>query len=258
MIITKLLSSLLDAVKLSAAKCVFIEIFKRHGVDLKKAIPAMEELCNHQKQANEVAARERKRKAAKLRFPTATLQNTDLSQKKNLNAAMVKRLAIGAWVKDFAHLVFIGPTGTMKTTLACAFANALLDRDYKVLFYRFEYLIDELQTADDKEDRKCMTRLMNKLVKTDVIVIDDWGLFPLKSSQRRLLFNLVESREDKGSLIITSQYPPEKWHEVFGEATSADAVLDRIVHRANLFDFKGEESMRKLQAKNNGGVYVKH
>jgi DNA replication protein DnaC len=239
-------------------KSTFVEVFTRYGIDIKLAMAAMEESLGHQKQADEVAARERKRKAAKLRFPTATLENADLSQKKNLKPAMVKRLAKGEWLTDFAHLIFIGPTGTMKTTLACAFANALIDRDFRILFYRFENLIGDLQIADDKEDRKCIDRLLRKLDKFNVLVIDDWGLFPVKASQRRLLFNLVERREDKGSLIITSQYPPEKWHEVFGEPTSADAVLDRIVHRANLFDFSGEESMRKLQAKNNRGVYVKH
>lgn len=258
MIITKLLASLFDALKMGAIKNIFIAVFTRHGIDIKLAMAAMEELLGHQLQADDIAKRERKRKSAKLRFPTATLENADLSHKKELKTAMVKRLAKGEWVGEFAHLIFIGPTGTMKTTLACAFANALIDRDYKVLFYRFEYLIDELQTADDKEDRKCIIRLLRKLEKIDVLVIDDWGLFPVKANQRRLLFDLVERREDKGSLIITSQYPPEKWHEVFGEDTSADAVLDRIVHRSNLFDFKGEESMRKLNAKSNRGVYVKH
>ncbi|QLJ07238.1 ATP-binding protein [Pseudoalteromonas sp. JSTW] len=255
---TKKLASLCNLLKLNAIKEYIGPVFKKYGIDINQAMLALEELFGYQVQENDIAKQLRSRKAAQLRFPNSMLENIDFGLKKGLNPAIVKRLAKGDWVKECAHLIFIGPTGTMKTTLACAFANALIVRGYKVRFYTLFDLLEALKIEDDKEDRNYLKRFLRKLKSIDVLVIDDWALFPLKTSQRRLLFEVIQQREDKGSLIITSQYPPNKWHEAIGDGTTADAVLDRIVHCSNTFNFSDEESVRKLLGQKNGGVYVKH
>lgn len=237
---------------------IFDAVVSRYGVDSDVAKALFIDLMQAQKQEDDAQSQLRMRKNAKLRWPDANLQEIDFKLQKPLTKALVSRLAKGEWVNSHGHLVFVGPTGTAKTTLACAFSNALIGLGYKVLFERFYDLLIKLQTEDKKEDRKCLSRLMRKLELLDVLIIDDWCLTPLSISQRRLLFDLIERREGKGSMIITSQFPPEQWYSAFGDDTTADAILDRIVHCANIIDFKGKESFRKLNAKKMGGDHVEH
>jgi DNA replication protein DnaC len=256
--ITRELANKIDSLKLSSMKPHFESVMKKHEVELNKVSAAFEELAELQMQQNNVDTQIRYRKAANLRWPHASISNIDYRRQKPLTKKDAERLAEGHWVKEHCHLLLIGPTGAAKTTLACAFANELIARGYRVSFYRFNDLLLELKSADNNPDRKVYQRLIKKLVKVPVLILDDWGISQMGADQRRLLFDLIEQREDSGSLIITSQYQPCEWHTAFGDVTMADAILDRIVHSAHVFDFKKVESFRKIKALKGGIDNVKH
>ena len=110
-----------------------------------------------------------------------------------------------------------------------------------MLYRRASRLFAELATARG-EGR--LSRLMATLERTRLLIIDDWGPEPLTAEQRRDLLEIVDDRYEKGSLLITSQIPIGRWHEVIGDHTIGDAILDRVIHRAHRLELKGP-SMRK-------------
>ena len=186
---------------------------------------------------------------AKLRWPNAVIGMIDYQLHPGLEPAKMEGLAELHWLRNKQHVVFTGPTGGGKTHLACALANKVIMSGINVLFFRFNELLLQL-TAADKEER--FTPYCKKLNRASVVVIDDWGVAPLSAAQRHLLFEFIESRDQKGSLIITSQYSMSNWHEAFGDPTIADSVLDRIVHNAHHIDRKNCGSIRRKLGVNGG------
>ena len=138
----------------------------------------------------------------------------------------------------------MGSTGVGKSWLACALGHKACREGYSVLYKRAPRLFADLATARG-EGR--LPRLLATLERTRLLIIDDWGPEPLTAEQRRDLLEIVDDRYDKGSLLITSQVPVCRWHDVVGDLTIADAILDRVVHRAHRLELKGG-SMRKRQA----------
>jgi DNA replication protein DnaC len=137
-----------------------------------------------------------------------------------------------------------GPTGVGKSWLACALGHKACRDGFSVLYRRAPRLFAELATARG-EGR--LARLMRSLERTRLLIIDDWGPEPLNAEQRRDLLEIVDDREGKGSLLITSQVPIGRWHEIIGDPTQGDAILDRVIHRSHRIELKGE-SLRKRQA----------
>ncbi|WP_395344910.1 IS21-like element helper ATPase IstB [Ningiella sp. W23] len=180
-------------------------------------------------------------KAARLRWPNMTVADLDYSLFPSLKQAKVNELAFLNWVVNCHHVIITGATGTGKTTIACALANKAISEGIPVLYFRFNELILNLVAADKQEK---LTALRRKLLKTPLIVLDDWGISPLSSIERHLLFELIESRDKKGSMLITSQYPVKSWYDAFQDPTLADATLDRIVHQTHEINLKGG-SIRK-------------
>ena len=180
-------------------------------------------------------------KAARLRWPNMTVADLDYSLFPSLKQAKVKELALLNWVVNCHHLIITGATGTGKTTIACALANKAISEGIPVLYFRFNELILNLVAADKHEK---LAALRRKLLKTPLIVLDDWGISPLSAIERHLLFELIESRDKKGSMLITSQYPVKSWYDAFQDPTLADATLDRIVHQTHEINLKGG-SIRK-------------
>ena len=131
-----------------------------------------------------------------------------------------------------------------KTWLACALTQAACRNGTAALYKRLPRLFDELELAHG--DGR-FPRLFRSLTKTQLLILDDWGPDRLTSSQRRDLMEIVEDRYQAGSTIITSQLPLSTWHDVIGEPTFADAILDRIVHNAYRLELTGQ-SMRKTKA----------
>ena len=145
------------------------------------------------------------------------------------------------WIRDHQHLVIGGPTGVGKSWLACALGHKACRDGFSVLYRRAPRLFSELAIARG-EGR--LTRLMATLARARLLIIDDWGPEPLNADQRRDLLEIVDDRYENGSLLITSQVPVSRWHEVIADPTIGDAILDRVVHRAHRIELKGP-SLRK-------------
>jgi DNA replication protein DnaC len=141
-------------------------------------------------------------------------------------------------------MLVTGPCGIGKSWLSCALAQKACRDGHTVLYARVPRLFADLELAHG--DGR-FARLFRLLVKTDLLVLDDWGPDRLTASQRRDLMEIVEDRHGKTSTLITSQLPLDKWHDIIGEPTFADAILDRIVHNAYRLQLDGP-SMRKLKA----------
>lgn len=198
----------------------------------------------------ETASRETKRfesrmRTAKLRHLGASPEDIDYRSRRNLDKALFQQLLTGKWIKDRRNLMITGPCGVGKTWLACALAQSACRTGKTVLYKRLPRLFDELELAHG--DGR-FPRLFRGLTKTDLLILDDWGPDRLNASQRRDLMEIVEDRYEAGSILITSQLPVDAWHDVIGEPTFADAILDRLVHNAYRIGLDGQ-SMRKTKVK---------
>jgi DNA replication protein DnaC len=180
---------------------------------------------------------------AKLRH-NACIEDIDMRHPRGLNKAMVTKLSTGQWVREHLNLLIIGPTGVGKSYLACAFAQSACRGGFSAFYARLSRLLQDLAIA--KADGR-YARVMAGLAKTDVLVLDDFGLEKMNGEQRRDLLEIVEDRHGRRSTIVTSQVPLEHWHEAIGDPTLGDATLDRVVHNAYKIELKGG-SMRKHQA----------
>ncbi len=198
----------------------------------------------------EATSRDNKRLSRRLRDAklrqAAVVEDTDFRTPRGLDRALFLKLAGCGWIREHAHVVIGGPTGVGKSWLACALGHKACREGYSVLYKRAPRLFADLATARG-EGR--LPRMLAMLERTRLLIIDDWGPEPLSAEQRRDLLEIIDDRYDKGSLLITSQVPVNRWHEVIGDMTLGDAILDRVVHRAHRLELKGA-SLRKRQAAN--------
>jgi DNA replication protein DnaC len=196
----------------------------------------------------EATAREGKRLARRLRQArlrqSAVIEDTDLRTPRGLDRGLFQKLATCSWIRESQHLLIGGPTGVGKSWLACALGHKACRDGFSVMYRRSARLFADLATARG-EGR--LTRLMATLERTRLLIIDDWGPEPLNAEQRRDLLEIIDDRDQKGSLLITSQVPVARWHEIIGDPTLGDAILDRVIHRAHRIELKGE-SLRKRNA----------
>lgn len=183
-------------------------------------------------------------KKAKLK-QTANMENIDYRQPRGLDKQLFMQLATGNWIKEHLNVFAIGPTGCGKTYLACALAHKACLQGFTAYYARLPKLLPQLVTA--KGDGTHMKQML-ALAKTDVLILDDWGLIDLVAEHRRDLLEILDDRHDRKSTIITSQLPVKFWHESINDNTLADAILDRITHNAYRIELKGE-SMRKIKSK---------
>ncbi|OLF82571.1 AAA family ATPase [Marinobacter sp. C18] len=197
----------------------------------------------------EMTERDNRRMSSRLRRArlrhTAILEDIDYRHSRGLDKGLVQSLAGCQWVKEHLNVLITGPTGVGKTWLACALAHKACREGYTAQYVRLTRLMRELTIA--KGDGQ-YSKLLTNLAKVDVLILDDWGLMKLSAENRRDLLEVLEDRHGRRSTIATSQLPIEEWHGVIGDATLADAILDRLVHNAYKINLRGE-SMRKRQAK---------
>lgn len=196
----------------------------------------------------ELTAREDRQLKTRLRTARlrqqAAIEDLDYRHPRGLDKSLMRDLASCQWIKKHLNLLMTGPTGVGKTWIACALAHKACRSGFTAQYYRLSRLFDELSYAH-ADGRYPL--LMKKLARTDVIVLDDWGLTKITAPQRRDLLEVLDDRHDRRSTLITSQLPVEHWHKIIGNPTLADAILDRLVHNAYRVHLKGE-SMRKLTA----------
>ena len=217
------------------------------------ALPDIDELSFEERLGllvdREVTEREDRRLTTRLRQAklkqNACIEDIDFKQSRGLDKSLILDLAQCQWIKKHLNLLITGPTGVGKTWVACALAQKACREGFTSLYLRLPRLLQELPIA--KGDGT-YTRLMNRLAKVDVLILDDWGLSKLIAEQRRDLLEILEDRHDTRSTIVTSQLPLDQWHHIIGDPTLADAILDRLVHNAYKINLKGE-SMRKNKSK---------
>ena len=184
---------------------------------------------------------------AKLRHADAAIEDVDYRTPRRLNKSLFQQLAQGKWIAQKHNLIIGGPTGIGKSWLSCALGQKACRDDFSVLYKRIPRMFAELEMG--RADGR-YPRLFRALVKPNLLILDDWGPDRLNADQRRDLMEIVEDRYQNASILITSQLPVDKWHEVIGEPTFADAILDRIIHNAHRIELDGP-SMRKIKADKN-------
>jgi DNA replication protein DnaC len=175
----------------------------------------------------------------------AVIEDVELRSSRGLDRSMLAALSTCAWITGRHNLIITGPTGVGKSWLACAFGQKACREGHSVLYHRLGRLFTELGIS--RGDGRFL-RVLRMLSQVDLLILDDWGLTPASSEQCRDLLEILEDRHGRKSTLITSQLPVDHWHEWLGEATIADAIMDRIVHNAHKITLKGE-SMRKTLSK---------
>jgi DNA replication protein DnaC len=181
---------------------------------------------------------------AKLRH-NASMEDIDFKHPRGLDKQLILSLSSCEWLKAHHNVFIMGPTGIGKSYLACAIAHKACRQGYSALYLRLPKLFSELSLA--KGDGR-YGKLLSGLARTDLLVLDDWGLSKLNKEQQRDFLEIVEDRYEVSSTIITSQLKVSHWHEVIDDPTLADAILDRVVHNAYKIDLEGD-SMRKKKRK---------
>lgn len=188
---------------------------------------------------------ERLLKAARLKL-LAYPEDVDYSHPRDLKKNVFASLLSGQWLEKHQNILITGPTGCGKTYLGCVLATQACQQGFSVRYFRTSRLLETL-TISHGDGR--YPKIIKQLAKTDLLVLDDWGLDQLALSHRNDLLEILEDRHGYKSTLVTSQLPVKKWHAAIGDATLADAILDRLLHNSHRLQLKGE-SMRRLMAEN--------
>ena len=200
---------------------------------------------------NEIIDRENRKltmliKAANLK-QAACLEDLDFDLKRGIDKAVITNLSLCQWIKEHHNVFITGSTGCGKTYLACAIANKVCQNGFSALYLKVSKLFSNLTIARQDGSYK---QILAKLAKIKVLILDDFGLVKPNYDNTQDLLEIIDDRYDTGSLIITSQLPSNEWYGVLENLTLADAILDRIIHRAYNLKLKGE-TKRKNKYKQN-------
>ena len=184
-------------------------------------------------------------KGAKFRYQ-ASIEQLNFQLNRNLDKNMILRFADCGWIEKKQDIIITGATGVGKSFVATALAHQGCMYGFKVLYFNCSKLFSQLKFA--KADGSYINEL-KKIQKQDVLVIDDFGLHPFDTQNRLILLEIMEDRHGRKSTVISSQFPTNKWHDVIGEPTIADAICDRIIHGSFRIELKGESVRKKYAEK---------
>jgi DNA replication protein DnaC len=171
----------------------------------------------------------------------ASVEDIDFRHPRGLDRSLMLKLSSCDWIKESNNLLITGPTGTGKTFLACALAQKACREGYTVQYVRVPRIFQELHIA--KGDGR-YAKILKNFAKAKLLLFDDWGLSQMTDENRHDLLEILEDRHSINSTLVTSQFPVGKWHDLIGDPTLADAILDRLIHSAYKIELKGG-SMRK-------------
>lgn len=189
---------------------------------------------------------ERRLKEAKLRVSQACTEDVETSAARGLDKATLLKLASCSFVAEHLNVLITGATGTGKTYLACALAQQACRRGHRALYRRASRLYEELALA--RADGS-YARVLTRIARVDVLVLDDFGLTPLRESDRHALLDVLEDRYNNRSTIVTAQLPIDNWHGYIGEPTIADSICDRVVHNAYRIALQGPSRRKEKVTK---------
>ena len=175
----------------------------------------------------------------------ACIEDIDFKTPRGIERSFVMTLAKNEWVRQHQNIIITAPTGTGKTYLACALAQKACRDGFSAQYHRVSRL---LQAAATGRGDGSYAKVLEKIAKANVLVLDDWGIQTLNDSQRRDLLEIIEDRYHTQSTIIATQLPVDKWHELIGDLTIADAIMDRLVHNAHVISMKGGSMRKKLNS----------
>jgi DNA replication protein DnaC len=196
----------------------------------------------------EAGEKENRRMQTRLRqaklAQSACVEDLDRKTRRGLDRTLAAKLIACDWIGEHWNRIVTGPTGAGKSYVACALGQKACREGYRVEYPRVPRLLPELHLA--KGDGRYET-ILRRLAKTDLLILDDWGLYPMNDEVRRDCLELLEDRWGKRSTVVTSQIPLAHWHESIGDPTLADAIPDRLIHNAYQIEWQGE-SMRKRNA----------
>ena len=177
----------------------------------------------------------------------ASVEQMNFEADRGMEKNQVMRLADCTFIEKKENILITGSTGIGKSYLACAIGQQACTLRYRVIYFSAGKLFSKLKMA--KADGSYINEIA-KIERQHLLILDDFGIQPLDAQSRAMLMEIIEDRHGKGATIITSQVPVSQWHEVIGEKTIADAIMDRLIHNAHRLDLYGE-SLRKAQQKNN-------
>ncbi|MBU6455867.1 MAG: IS21-like element helper ATPase IstB [Cyanobacteria bacterium REEB67] len=180
-------------------------------------------------------------KAARLRL-SACVEDLDLKSGRGLDKTTMVALSSCDWLRLHRNVIVTGPTGSGKTYISCAFAQKACREGYSAIYQRTSKLFHDLALA--KADGSYL-ELLSAMSKKDLLVLDDFALAPFTDEQRRDLLEIMEDRYNRRSTIVISQVPSDHWHDIIGDPTIADAILDRLIHNAHKIQLKTKVSKRK-------------
>jgi DNA replication protein DnaC len=197
----------------------------------------------------EAAERDTKRLTARLKFAAlrqnACVEDVDWRTPRGIDRAVFARLVVGDWIDRYENVLITGAAGLGKSWIACALGHKACRDNRSVLYHRVPRLFEALALA--RGDGR-YGRLLKALGRVQVLILDDWGLSVLTGPERRDLLEILDDRHGRSSTIVTSQVPVDAWHDLIGDPTLGDAILDRLVHNAHRLQLAGE-SMRKQNAR---------